>query len=457
MIETINIHSFAEYSDERDGDKNTTLLSSLMMRLALQQGYHRDPSHHLNITIFQGEMRRRIWSAVSQHELLFSAQLGLPKALRNYEADTESPRNLHEEELYEDMTVLPPSRPLNEDTEVSYQVVKYRLMRSWGRVIDFHHVICPQPYAEVLKLDKILLDVHVITPAHLTLGYESEMKDDAPARVVEKYILDIFYHKAVVVLHRRYWKPDSTPGGTAENARYSRQRCVSSAIRMLQDHETIHVATAPGGSMVPLKWFHFSITNHDFLLAAMVLCLDVMQNLGEKGMTALNCAMTDVAKFELLKRSRDIWQEIINDCPDATRAVRVLTTILNKIETKMRQRDAAVDATVVSSAEVGWTVQTISNVVPNESVNNLRRDPYFVDQYGLGQSLPGNETNFGNQKQSAPLVYPSVPSESNVRIHDGVMDGLMMPVDFNWVSSLLSFPPPPTNFYLPCKFKRDVY
>jgi hypothetical protein len=58
------------------GDMGSYLLSGTMMRLALQQGYHRDPSQFPNLSVFQGEMRRRIWSAVNQHDLLFSVLIG---------------------------------------------------------------------------------------------------------------------------------------------------------------------------------------------------------------------------------------------------------------------------------------------------------------------------------------------------------------------------------------------
>jgi hypothetical protein len=78
MIETLLIYTIVEYSDERDGDMGSWLLSGTLMRLALQQGYHRDPSQHPNISVFQGEMRRRVWTAVSHNELLFSVQTGLP-------------------------------------------------------------------------------------------------------------------------------------------------------------------------------------------------------------------------------------------------------------------------------------------------------------------------------------------------------------------------------------------
>ncbi len=103
MIQTMHIYSTIEYLEQRDGDMGVYMLSGIMMRMTLQQGYHRDPSLHPNISVFQGEMRRRVWSAVSQHDLLFSVQIGLPKTIRCAECDTDVPRNVHEEELYEEM------------------------------------------------------------------------------------------------------------------------------------------------------------------------------------------------------------------------------------------------------------------------------------------------------------------------------------------------------------------
>lgn len=67
--------------------------------MARQQGYHRDPSNSPGITLFQGEMRRRVFAAICQHELLFSVQLGLPRAIRYAETDTKAITNYHDWEL----------------------------------------------------------------------------------------------------------------------------------------------------------------------------------------------------------------------------------------------------------------------------------------------------------------------------------------------------------------------
>ena len=57
---------------------NVWLMIGLIVRLALRMGYHRDASHYPSITPFQGEMRRRVWAAISMIDVLISFQLGLP-------------------------------------------------------------------------------------------------------------------------------------------------------------------------------------------------------------------------------------------------------------------------------------------------------------------------------------------------------------------------------------------
>ena len=54
MLRIFYLYTIIEYADERDGDIGTYVLSGHLVRLALQQGLHRDPSQHQNISIFEG-------------------------------------------------------------------------------------------------------------------------------------------------------------------------------------------------------------------------------------------------------------------------------------------------------------------------------------------------------------------------------------------------------------------
>ncbi|KAM3085827.1 hypothetical protein ACMFMG_002885 [Clarireedia jacksonii] len=336
MVETLLCYTFIEYAYERDGDMGTWLLSGTIVHLALQQGYHRDPTQHSNLTVFQGEMRRRVWAIIIQHELIFSAQIGLPKSTRFAECDTSPPSNLNECELSENMTILPPSRPVSEPTSICYQIVKFGIMKAYGDVIEFLHIVQPQPYSEVIRLDAMLKRAADMVPSHLQLGTLEEMKHDTPAAAMEKYVLQKLYRKAVIVLHRKYW--DAERKNNSEELRwFSRRMCVSSAMTLLEYQVSMHEASQPGGILSLMKWWQFSITNHDFLLAAMIICLDLNTNQWDylRSGTMSYCSMTEKSKLNVLCRARDIWGEVADKCIDAKRAADILTSVISRLRIKV--------------------------------------------------------------------------------------------------------------------------
>ena len=127
IIETLIFHLHAEYTSNRDAEASVWVLVGMIARLAMRMGYHRDPKLFPNLTPFQGEMRRRIWTFVRTADLLFSFQVALPSMIRIGDSDTELPSNLFDDEFDEDSTSLPPSRPATEATPISYMIAKGRL------------------------------------------------------------------------------------------------------------------------------------------------------------------------------------------------------------------------------------------------------------------------------------------------------------------------------------------
>ena len=415
MLQTYFLYAMIEYADEGDGDMGTYLLSGTLMRLALQQGYHRDPSQHSNISVFEGELRRRLWATMVQHELLACVRIGLPKSIRCTESDTAEPRNLYEEELYEDMKELPPSRPLTEPTRMSYALSKGRIMKCYSRVVEFLHQLAPQPYEEVLKLDTALMEARELIPPHLQLRPLEEMQRDAPSLIMERYIIQLFYHKAVCLLHRKYWK--SSPVDSDDPFFYSRKSSIASAMSLLSQQSSMHEGCQPGGPLVSMKWYHFAINNHDFLLAAMIICLDLMlvQRAKQDDMwNAEDCIVPEIDKFNAIQKSRSIWSEVVDDCKDAKRAVNILDGVLSRLVLRMEEVKK-------SKAET-----TISASATNPTADSLRFSPYFTDQFALGIPLVADTPN------EADIVMQDSPLPSR-RLLDTLGPDLHLPSDFDWV------------------------
>jgi hypothetical protein len=74
-----------------------------VLRFAMSAGLHREPSLlHGKTSIFDQEMRRRIWAVITELELEASLERGMSSALSGFSFDCTPPSNLKDEDLKED-------------------------------------------------------------------------------------------------------------------------------------------------------------------------------------------------------------------------------------------------------------------------------------------------------------------------------------------------------------------
>ncbi|PFH62298.1 hypothetical protein XA68_14158 [Ophiocordyceps unilateralis] len=85
-------------------------------------GLHREPSHMAGkISVYNQEMRRRIWATIQELDMQASFDHGLPTLLSQLHYDTNPPHNLDDDDFDYETTALPPSKPPNEYTFASFQ------------------------------------------------------------------------------------------------------------------------------------------------------------------------------------------------------------------------------------------------------------------------------------------------------------------------------------------------
>jgi Fungal specific transcription factor domain len=356
IIETLIFHLHAEYRRNRDSEASVWVLVGMIVRLAMRMGYHRDSKMFPNISPFQGEMRRRVWTFVRQADLLFSFQISLPSMIRIGDSDTELPRNIYDEEFDEDTTVLPPSRPISEPTTVSYMITKARLAFGFGRVLEEVNGVRSQPYEEILKIDKGLRDIFDGTPEHLKLRPMSEQYHLPVTHIIPRFHVAAIYHKSQCVLHRRFLR------SARSNPRYaySRRTCLESAMALLDFQGTMHRETRENGRLRNSKSWFTSLTAHDFLLAATIICMDLYL---EKQRAEANVAsaatspktsfsgsnsgrstsMSEAYGFSMgmehsqddllraLEESRDIWSGLRDESIEAYKASVILNLLLSQL------------------------------------------------------------------------------------------------------------------------------
>ncbi|KAF4158069.1 hypothetical protein CNMCM6936_003703 [Aspergillus lentulus] len=361
-----------------------------IVRLAMRLGLHRDPSHFSNLSPFEGEMRRRIWTTIDQIDCLSSFHLGIPTAIRSEDSDTDPPRNLLDTDMEEGMSELPPSRPFSTSVPIGYSLAKLKLSRVMRRVVEFLNSVQQQPYERVLQLDIDLMEAYQSIPPHLQLNNWHDAPNNPAYVMVQKVQLDTLYHQAVTALHRKYLQEARKDPTFA----LSQQRSIDSSMTLLRHQATIYREAQPGGCFSNFHGYTITPDSANFSLAAMVLCLYLQYwtRTDREVPSHTEARVQDI--FQALDTSRQIWNNLAGENREAGKVGLVLDTMLELLRPNLGLADRlapAVDVAVSVDGERG-----------------LRQDP----------------TRSG---QSAAI--PDVHLYTN---EDGAKDSNMDMVDLNW-------------------------
>ncbi|KAI0425260.1 hypothetical protein F5Y09DRAFT_352551 [Xylaria sp. FL1042] len=84
----------------------TWVAMGMLLRTALQLGLHRDPKRFPGVSVFESEMRRRIWATVLELNAQASLDSGTPPGISYDDFDTGPPGNINDEDISEDSTIL---------------------------------------------------------------------------------------------------------------------------------------------------------------------------------------------------------------------------------------------------------------------------------------------------------------------------------------------------------------
>ncbi|KAF2681933.1 hypothetical protein K458DRAFT_75525 [Lentithecium fluviatile CBS 122367] len=370
MLETMVLHVHADYALSRDAQAGMTVSTSIVVRLAMRMGLHRDSAPYPGITVFQGETRRRLWAAIRSADLLFSAQAGLPPVVRPRDTNTEIPRNLYDDELFEDMKVLPPSRPEEEATPVLFLINRTRLIYKLGEAIELTEALTCSSYEEVMKVDTQARELRDAVSPHLKFRCMGESLRDPSTLIMQRFTLDLLYLKIICVLHRKFL------AASRMNARfaYSRRACIDASMEMLKHQATLHQECQPGGRLRSVKWFISSLTTVDFLLAAMIVCSDLYHTARSErqGRTQPGDAYSwgEDRRGEMvdaIETAVGIWDGLKDHSMEAYKAHSTLSVMLGQLKEHQATRQQQRSFSSVSSTFPTTTPMDDANVAPEHS------------------------------------------------------------------------------------------
>ncbi|KAL2009577.1 hypothetical protein VTN00DRAFT_5384 [Thermoascus crustaceus] len=412
LIETLILHLHGDYTQTREADVSVWVLVGMIARLAMRMGYHRDSNMFPNITPFQGEMRRRIWTFVRQADLLFSFQVGLPSMMRTGDSDTEIPRNLYDEDFDEDSKELPPPRPQNEPTQVSYLIAKARLAYAFGRVIEHTSSVKSGPYETVMEIDNELRRARDLIPEHLHIRPIEECQLDPTALIMSRFSVMSVYHKAQCVLHRRYL------ARARENPRFahSRRTCIDSSMELLRFQSILHAETRPTGRLRNKRYQVTSLSSTDFLLAATIVCLDLYHGiqLQAAGRPSGDLYTWGFERREemlaAIQQSKEIWNELRDESMEAWKAAEILGVMLGKLHLGPQGAESNTNAPVFEPQdEKQSAAMTLGLLSSGMSPLNTGPSTFTEPMFKMADTpLPQGGLGPMGEPQGAPSPFSSV-------------------------------------------------
>ncbi|KAF2467236.1 uncharacterized protein BDR25DRAFT_376125 [Lindgomyces ingoldianus] len=425
-LETLMIYGECEFLRRDDHHSKIFLMNGVVVRVAMRMGYHRDPSNFKGMSPFQGEMRRRVWHVLNMMDSLIAFAVGLPSMIRRVESDVRAPRNLYDTDLSINMTELPKDRPKTEITPGLYTISKSRVCAVFAEAAELSQKCIPPRHSTILALDKRLEEAHDLVPEGMRVRPMGQCITDPPVLIMSRFNIELLYQKTRVVLHRNYL----TAGQSDPRFADSRKTCVDASLEILRYQNIVFQACRPGGQLQKVWWYMSSLSTYDFLLAAMVVCLELnhLRNI-ESSPDFEGTPTTRIAEMlGILENTYEIWANHPNRFRESIRGAEMVQAMLKKC-----------------SGPAGPRI-TLQNPIPNGMEQNIAElPPGFTPSMAAEELPPQIWGTWPPPPEASSLDMPGIPSEIDWTLWDSTMQEQqnMLPASNNtamdmWMSSMTS-------------------
>lgn len=410
VIEALALYGQCVQLQSLESNQEAELVCAIIARLAYRMAYHRDPDNFPGrFTVFESEMRRRVWAMTRQFDLMSSFQLGIPPNISPGSWDTGPPRNLLDSDFGEESTVLPESRPENQPTKILYFIVKYRLMHNFSKVCTHAMSFQNSTEAEIMDLDSSLRATYATVPATLRIRTMSQSFADPPYLIMVRINCEFLYQKSLMVLHRKFM---------SQNHEYSTKVCIESATAIVTAFADIYKEFQPEGQLEQERWMLTSFVVNDYLLAAMVLCLAMSQWRKRNPQGVLDSDLEAKQRLETLRVSHEDCVKLAATSMESRKVSEALRVMLHQLDPNLHLSSLAERKTLPTHSSTTtngthtshdqYNTTTTTSTVPI-STDAHSTNPINLTHLSLLDQPPTTTTSTTSTFPSFPSDQPSNP------------------------------------------------
>ncbi|KAL2262025.1 hypothetical protein VTK26DRAFT_2693 [Humicola hyalothermophila] len=266
-----------------EGDASWISAGSLL-RTAMYLGLHRDPDHLPNLSVFNAEMRRRLWATILEIVLQSSLDSGAPPLLALSDFDTRPPSNYDDDQLSENGELQPmPPRPPSVFTQTTIQIA---LLRSYPLRLAItqyaNHFNSSITYQETLKWNTELTNACRALSATFQPFYD-------PAGILPKRLSLFQLRLAESMVHRFVLALNHPWLCLAHNNPayyFARKMCVDTSLKLYRAIATGSPAgdsgtASPTDDFMRLATCGYGALRSVLNLAVLTLCLELLWQVQE--------------------------------------------------------------------------------------------------------------------------------------------------------------------------------
>lgn len=242
-------------------------------------------------------------------------------------------------------------------TPILYQIVKVRLLSVFDDIFDQTSLaeMDNRNYDRVTDLDRRLTEAIAAVPPGLRLASPQDSLMVHPNVLIRQYNIELLGQKARCILHRQHM----TKSFLDPKFDYSRKACLSSAMALLRYQMDILAEVQPGGLLFNERWFVTQLEHSDFLLACMVVLLEVASRAKQSNASrGLEEVYSTTQLMDAVKKSQEFWYIMRDRNRKAMQAYKTMSGMLSRI---------MVDTEVSNAATVSTSTLSLARPVTDPS------------------------------------------------------------------------------------------
>ncbi|KAH8646378.1 fungal-specific transcription factor domain-containing protein [Tricladium varicosporioides] len=362
-VETLMLYIHFDGITTPDRSIETPLMLGIASRLAMRMGIHRNSKAHPELTPFQDEMRRRLWATILISDTLHSFQLSLPATINQLDCNCEMPRNLRSDEFGPDTVKLPPFRPLSEYTEVTYIILKTRLILVLREIVKLTNYNDHPNEDDIRKLENALSEAKAIIPPFLQVPPTKESGPASATIQIQRISFDRVYQLGRCMLYRKFLYR----ARTETSAMKYHFPCIEAALNILQHQATLFLNFKSMFSPSVRRRHKFTHPTLDFFTAGMIIALDLYYGFEAESQVLSHPEASGEGVFSrtgmiaALKESNQIWALSKDDSVEAAKAYGIFSFILQKVGNSQPANEESVGESVTGPAALATEIEPPNN------------------------------------------------------------------------------------------------